>query len=462
MNKTISLTAVLLTIILLSAACDSEPAAPTTTLPSPPPVAAIAQPSPTATPIPDPTATPEPTPTPGPTATPTATPEPTPTPKPVAFKNTDTTFAGYCGVKSDGEVICWGYLKDIKIHDRFKSIAGGHHVLCGLYEDGVVGCVNASPDDGAPPQSLRFKSITGSFPGGHICALREDDGSAFCWGYNEHGQASPPSGSFAVIDAGGFHTCALREDGTAVCWGDNRKGQASPPRNERFTQISAGSYSHTCALREDGTAVCWGDNEYGQSRPPRNERFTQISAGGFHTCALREDGTAMCWGDNLSGQGNVSGALAWISTGQYKTCGLRFNGRAVCWPPYDSLPGVTFRIPDASVATSGGAAVDEEQPQTGAAASDGGPSREDVADAALACAKAAAVLSDTLSILANTQATYDLVQDCAAKSERAGAMDAAEKVMGALDDWVEQSGGDDASEALKDVVDSLILDALGR
>ena len=460
MNKTMSLAALLLTIILLSAACDSGPSAPTTTLPSPPPVAAIAQPSPTATPIPDPTATPEPTPTPGPTATPTATPEPTPTPKPVAFKNTDTTFDWPCGLRPDGEVICWdGNLKNIKIHDRFKSIARVRSKLCGLYEDGVVGCVNASPDDGVPPQSLRFKSITGSFPG-HFCALREDDGSAFCWGPNDFGQASPPRDSFAVIDTGFDHTCALREDGTAVCWGHNEYGEARPP-DGRFTTISAAGY-HTCALREDGTAVCWGDNNYGQASPPRNERFTQISAGEFHTCALREDGTAVCWGDNSRGQGNVSGALAWIWTGQNITCGLRFNGRAVCWPPEDSLPGVTFRIPDASVATSGSAAVDEGQSQTGAAASDGGPSREDVADAALACAKAAAVLSDTLSILANTQATYDLVQDCAAKSERAGAMDAAEKVMGALDDWVEQSGGDDASEALKDAVDSLILDALGR
>ena len=459
MNKTMSLAALLLTIILLSAACDSGPAAPTTTLPSPPPVAAIAQPSPTATPIPDPTATPEPTPTPGPTATPTATPEPTPTPKPVAFKITDTTFDWPCGLRPDGEVICWdGNLKDIKIHDRFKSIARVGDTLCGLYEDGVVGCVNASPDDGVPPQSLRFKSISGGWY--YFCALREDDGSAFCWGSNSYGQASPPSGSFAVIDAGDDHACALREDGTAVCWGSNKEGQSSPPQNERFTQISAGQY-HTCALREDGTAVCWGLNKQGQSSPPRSERFTQISAGQYHTCALREDGTAMCWGYNERGQGNVSGALAWIDADYHFTCGLRFNGRAVCWPPSDSLPDVTFRIPDASVATSGGAGVDEEQSQTGAAAS-GGPSREDVADAALACAKAAAVLSDTLSILANTQATYDLVQDCAAKSERAGAMDAAEKVMGALDDWVEQSGGDDASEALKDAVDSLILDALGQ
>ena len=90
-----------------------------------------------------------------------------------------------------------------------------------------------------------------------------------------------------------LHTCAIKTDGTLACWGDNDDGQASPPTGT-FIAVSAGDY-HTCAIKTDGTLACWGWNEYGQATPPTGT-FTAVSAGYYHTCAIRTNGTLACWG----------------------------------------------------------------------------------------------------------------------------------------------------------------------
>jgi alpha-tubulin suppressor-like RCC1 family protein len=92
------------------------------------------------------------------------------------------------------------------------------------------------------------------------------DGTLACWGYNNYGQATPPTGKFTEVSAGGYHTCAVKTNGTLACWGYNTYGQSTPPAGT-FTQVSAGGY-HTCGVRRDGTVACWGYNNYGQATPP--------------------------------------------------------------------------------------------------------------------------------------------------------------------------------------------------
>jgi hypothetical protein len=65
-----------------------------------------------------------------------------------------------------------------------------------------------------------------------------EDGAAYCWGQNRHGQlgdgttmnATVPSAvsgglSFAEISAGGGVTCGLAREGGRYCWGLNQSGQ---------------------------------------------------------------------------------------------------------------------------------------------------------------------------------------------------------------------------------------------
>ncbi len=75
------------------------------------------------------------------------------------------------------------------------------------------------------------------------------------------------------IAAGLYHTVALLADGSVVCWGDNDYGQCSVPTGIGTPQnpvasVAAGNY-HTVALLADGSVVCWGLNNSGQCDVPR-------------------------------------------------------------------------------------------------------------------------------------------------------------------------------------------------
>ena len=73
-----------------------------------------------------------------------------------------------------------------------------------------------TPEPGPAPKR---GYIDVSYGSDHACALHED-GSIACWGSNQHGKASPPSGDFKSVSSGEHGTCALRsDDGKIVCWG---------------------------------------------------------------------------------------------------------------------------------------------------------------------------------------------------------------------------------------------------
>ena len=219
------------------------------------------------------------------------------------FVSIGSSSAYSCGLKDDGSVICWG-TEDMAgaypPNERFVSIDVGSFLVCGIREDRVTVCWG---DVYGQPETVegRYSAFAS---GGLVCGLLEDV-KPMCpgWGfYAELGIVPIPEDErFDHISGGLAHFCALRDDGTPFCWGSDDSGQASPPKDERFTVISSGR-EHTCALRIDGTPLCWGNNVFGQASPPQGEKFTAISSGGMHTCGLHSDGTADCWGNNLYGQ----------------------------------------------------------------------------------------------------------------------------------------------------------------
>ena len=128
----------------------------------------------------------------------------------------------------------------------------------------------------------------------HVCALRTS-GRIACWGGDDYGQSSPPSGEFTAISSGENGSCAVRDDGAAVCWGSF---EISPSSDDSaagpFTDISRGS-DHACALDSDGAITCWGSGRRGQATPPSGE-FSAISSHEDGSCALRNDDALVCWG----------------------------------------------------------------------------------------------------------------------------------------------------------------------
>lgn len=254
---------------------------------------------------------------------------------------------------------------------------------------------------------------------GHVCALPVGSTVPKCWGRNDHGQLGNGSntsanspvnvssiGNVTQISAGGElfgseigHTCARISDGTARCWGRNQHGQlgndSASDSNITVTALTfdgpdlnndpdiltgvvavAAGGRHSCALMTDTTVRCWGRNINGQlgdgtttdrhfavivdTDPEEPEPgddhldpFTgaiAITAGARHTCALKGDGTVWCWGLNTSGQlgdggggqsdipvqvtgipGGFTPGAASIAAGDFHTCARLTNGALRCW-----------------------------------------------------------------------------------------------------------------------------------
>jgi alpha-tubulin suppressor-like RCC1 family protein len=260
-----------------------------------------------------------------------------------------------CGVGPGGEVWCWGRNDSGQLGD-------------GTTERQVVAILLPKP---------RLSTISAGHS--HTCGLAKDGGRAWCWGRNDHGQLGTGKTSayqleptevvgkrrFKQLDAGLGHTCALDDQGKAWCWGYNSFGQlgdgskaahlAQPTAvagGHSFKSISAGDY-HTCAVTTSQQVMCWGRNTHGQlgdgTKTHRSEpvvaagqaALVSVAAGTRHTCALQEDGVAWCWGHGPLGDGARGGSdapvrvagevrLVSISAGDDVTCGS--DGKTVsCW-----------------------------------------------------------------------------------------------------------------------------------
>jgi hypothetical protein len=226
---------------------------------------------------------------------------------------------------------------------RPGAVDAGWYHSCGLRSDGTLTCWGYDDYGQSTPPSGTFQHI--DVGGYHSCAIKSD-GTLACWGWNNYGQASAPSGTFQHVSSGGYHNCAIKSDGTLACWGWNNYGQASPPSGT-FQHVSTGR-EHSCAIKSNGMLACWGRNDYEQTSAPSGT-FQQVSAGWFHTCAISFDGMLACWGHNGYGQASPpSGGFKWVATslGRPFTCGIKSDSTLACWGSNSdgqaTPPGGTF------------------------------------------------------------------------------------------------------------------------
>lgn len=238
-------------------------------------------------------------------------------------------------------------------------------------------------------QSLDFATVTSGM--GHTCALAVD-GTAWCWGNNDHGQLgtgdkspisrpAPVAGglTFSSIAAGAGYTCAVTPGGVAYCWGDNSmmelgNRQAGKTSTTPVPVLSAPTFAstggasnmaHSCALTTTQTAYCWGYNRFGMvgNGSVADEpfplavvgglTFSSLSAAHMRTCAVALDGAVYCWGRGGRMQlGNAAATLdvcdgfecsmspralgdgqrySVVSTGRMHTCAIADDGSLRCW-----------------------------------------------------------------------------------------------------------------------------------
>lgn len=289
------------------------------------------------------------------------------------------------------------------------DLAAGRDHTCALKSDQTVWCWGSNGSgqlgDGSTatrktPVKTSISGVTQIAAGAYHTCARKSDGTAWCWGYNYYGQLgdgtstnrSVPvrvqslTGVTQVATGGaqafeGF-SCALKNDGSAWCWGYNNYGQLgdgtyltrkTPGRvvqQATWTSLTAGG-SHACALDDAGNVWCWGDDRFSQLgdlvpftgdgddwsiKTGPGTRATPglvagiadastISAGRDHTCGVRIDGAVLCWGKNTYGQlgkgdqaeGDFAtqvvlpGLAAGVGLGQQHSCARSLNGTTWCW-----------------------------------------------------------------------------------------------------------------------------------
>ena len=273
----------------------------------------------TAAKISSPTTAPEPT--------ATKMPVPVPTPKPDTTDTQRALEGGPILETGDGAVaVAEAVFEGVPASGQFASLSAGFAHSCGLWLDGSAECWGANQHGESSPPDGRFASVSA---GDQLtCGLRPD-GSVECWGLGASRLWAPPGGRFASLSVGAAHACGSRPDGSVECWGLDAFGESSPP-DGRFASVFAGYY-YMCGLRFDGSVECWGKDESGQSSPP-DGRFASVSAGYYHACGMRRDGAVECWGTDDQGQSSpLDGRFGSVSAGGFHTCGLRRDGAVECW-----------------------------------------------------------------------------------------------------------------------------------
>ena len=273
------------------------------------------------------------------------------------------------GVKKDGTLWAWGSNEYGQLGDGSDVSSGpgaaSPHDRAAGRPAGRVREFAYNPEVRTAPSGNNIASLS---TGGAHSALLMADGTVWTWGDNSYSQLGirsdrtingrsaraashaeipfPLSGQTGIkaVDAGPFHSLAVKNDGTVIEWGrsyddviyeqqyekrlgsmgvsdwiqhsrDISSGRARPgkamnnPVGELgdVMAVSSGS-GFSLALKQDGTVWAWGVNAFGQlgdgttvSRKvpkPVNglTEIVAISAGDAYSLALQGDGTVWAWG----------------------------------------------------------------------------------------------------------------------------------------------------------------------
>jgi hypothetical protein len=201
---------------------------------------------------------------------------------------------------------------------------------CGVSLTGSLSCWGIQ-DSGrtTPPSGSNWTKVVTATS--HACAI-DNSANLSCWGLNTDGQTDVIAGLYTDVAPGDQHTCAITTSGSLRCWGRSTFNRTSPPSGSDYTQVVSGD-RHSCALQTNNKVACWGSNGDNQTAAPTTVDFTRISAGRVHNCGLTTAGGVRCWGSNTFGQRAAPSGTDFvdISVNDYTSCALRANGHIACW-----------------------------------------------------------------------------------------------------------------------------------
>ena len=262
-----------------------------------------------------------------------------PTPREVvAF---DTADDSACWLLPDATVGCAGRFGSPSPAGAFQSVAvgeaaGSPDFACGVRSSGELacwgGCNGHDCGNIFPPEGV-FKSVSLGYA--HGCAIKIDD-TVVCWGSVEPvGRGIPSPGTFRSLGGGdSVGHCGIRPDDTLDCWGEI---QALPGAFQSFSMGIGSRGDFYCGVRTDGTIACANYGHYRELTPPEGQ-FQSVSVGAWHACGVRASSAVACWGWNTDYLGEVigratppAGEFRAVSAGENYTCGIRSDGTLACW-----------------------------------------------------------------------------------------------------------------------------------
>jgi alpha-tubulin suppressor-like RCC1 family protein len=227
-----------------------------------------------------------------------------------------------CGIRSNGELVCWGgfYGETIAAPGgSFSELACGAEASCALDADGYATCWGAFPGELAQPPNVALSAI--AVGRSAACGVRLADSKLTCWGPSA--PASVPEGTFSAVALGSDYGCALTTVGAIICWDS---GLGTEPSGD-FSALSAGS-AHACALGSpSGTVTCWGADGSGETDAVTGV-FQKVVAGGSTSCGLKNS-AIVCWGYDLGTP--PKGSFQQLTLGSDFGCALDASGHVHCW-----------------------------------------------------------------------------------------------------------------------------------
>ncbi len=218
---------------------------------------------------------------------------------PGTFVDVDVRGSITCGVRDDGEVVCWGceWISEAKQcstpDSLLTSVEIGVSHNCGLDPDGNAVCWGTVDgyvpgDVPGPGCGIREGPFVQVVPVRSASCGLDPEGEISCWGYYD-GPVLPTGQGFTSFHMTRNRGCGVTAAGELVCWG----WEYEVPQG-RFVQVSMAGEAG-CALVEDGAAHCWGDATLADEAPSAGA-FVKVDVSGTTACAVGTAGEVTCWG----------------------------------------------------------------------------------------------------------------------------------------------------------------------